>query len=126
GLKFLGELRKQRYDVSINTHPQSRIHYRIVARVISARLRLSHTYDNSFWLDRLLVNRRIPQDYERHSIENTLRFLDVLAARPALPAHEYEIFLTQAELAWANEWIATEHLTGHKLLGIHVGSGGTK
>ena len=125
-LKFLGELRKQRYDVSINTHPQSRIHYRIVARVISARLRLSHTYDNSFWLDRLLVNRRIPQDYERHSIENTLRFLDVLAARPALPAHEYEIFLTQAELAWANEWIATEHLTGHKLLGIHVGSGGTK
>ena len=41
-LKFLLGLRKQRYDVSINTHPQSRMLYRAVAWVINARERLSH------------------------------------------------------------------------------------
>src|SRR5262245_9664606 len=35
-LKLLCGLRKKRYDVSINTHPQSRIHYRMVARLIGA------------------------------------------------------------------------------------------
>jgi ADP-heptose:LPS heptosyltransferase len=125
-LKFLGRLRKENYDVSINTHPQSRIHYRFVARVVNARLRLSHKYDNSFWLDRFLVNRVIAQDYQRHSIEHNLRFLDLLGARRALPAYEYEIFLTAAELAWAEQWIAAEKLAGRRMLGIHVGSGGTK
>src|SRR5438445_7786111 len=46
-LKYLSQLRRNRYDVSINTHPQSRIHYRLVARLISARTRLSHQYDNA-------------------------------------------------------------------------------
>src|SRR5215475_13406787 len=31
-LKYLAGLRKERYDFSINTHPQSRIHYRLVSR----------------------------------------------------------------------------------------------
>src|SRR5438876_7947945 len=30
-LKFLWQLRQNHYDFSINTHPQSRIHYRAVA-----------------------------------------------------------------------------------------------
>src|SRR5437879_2746762 len=40
-LQFLTRLRQNRYDISINTHPQSRIHYRLVAWVINARLRFS-------------------------------------------------------------------------------------
>jgi heptosyltransferase-2 len=43
-----------------------------------------------------------------------------------LPTHEYEIYLSPAELAWAEEWIAGQKLAGRKILGIHVGSGGTK
>src|SRR5438874_11642280 len=45
-LKFLFGLRRERYDASFNTHPQSRVHYRLVARIIGARTRLSHRYDN--------------------------------------------------------------------------------
>jgi ADP-heptose:LPS heptosyltransferase len=72
------------------------------------------------------VNRAIPQDYQRHSIENNLRFLDFLDVKPVLPAHEYEIFLASAELAWAEEWVAGQQLAGRQMLGMHVGSGGTK
>src|ERR1051326_1326693 len=125
-LAFLSGLRGNRYDVSINTHPQSRAHYRFVAPFINAPLRISHEYDHSSGLDRLLVNRSLKQNYERHSIENNLALLDFLGAKPKLPAHEYELYLSEAELKWAQEFLAAEKLTGRKLLGVHVGSGGTK
>src|SRR5436190_5469420 len=54
-LKFLLGLRGQGYDISFNTHPQSRVAYRGVARFIGARVRVSHLYDNRSALDRFLV-----------------------------------------------------------------------
>lgn len=113
-----------RYKVSINTHPQSRIQYRMVARLIGASTRISHEYDNVNALDPLLVNRTLKQDYSRHAIENNLALLPFLGAQPKLPRHDYEIYLTQAELDWAEQF--AKGLRGRKFLGLHVGSGGTK
>lgn len=124
--QFLRMLRKQRYDVSFNTHPQSRIHYRIVARLINAKLRVSHEYENFGFLDRLLVNRVLPQNYNQHAIENNLAMLRFLNAEPYVPKHGYELFLTPAEHRWAEEFIAKNNLQGRPLVGMHVGSGGTK
>lgn len=125
-LAFLSQLRKNRYTFSINTHPQSRAHYRIVARIINAPIRISHQYDHSTVLDRLLVNRSLKQSYERHSIENNLALLEYLGAKPKLHRHEYELYLSDAELNWAREFLDSVNLSSRKLLGIHVGSGGTK
>jgi len=124
-LRFLCGLRR-RYDVSINTHPQSRIQYRMVARVIGASTRISHEYDNVGVLDRLLVNRSLKQDYSRHSIENNLALLSFLGVKPKLPRHDYEIYLSSAEADFAEQVVAANNLRGRKLLGLHVGSGGTK
>ena len=126
GLRFLWQLRRRHYDVSINTYPQSRIAYRFVARFINARVRISHEYDNGSRLDRLLVNRTLAQDYERHSIDNNLACLACLGARAVLAEHDYELYLSPAELAWAQEFIAAQQLSGRPVLGLHVGSGGTK
>jgi ADP-heptose:LPS heptosyltransferase len=123
---FLSPLRRNKYDVSINTHPQSRIHYRFVARIINAPLRISHQYDHSSVLDRLLINRSLKQSYERHCIENNLALLELLGVKPRLHRHEYELYLSEAELNWAREFLDAEKLSGRKLFGIHVGSGGTK
>jgi heptosyltransferase-2 len=125
-LRFLWWLRRRHYDVSINTYPQSRLAYRGVARAIGARLRLSHLYDNASPLDRWLVNRTLAQDYQRHSIENNLACLECLGAKPALAEHDYELYLSPAETAWAEAFIAAEQLAGRPVLGLHVGSGGTK
>src|SRR5262249_46810137 len=65
-LKFLWSLRRHKYDVSINAHPQGKIHYRIVARIIGAAKRISHNYHHSEWYSRLLGDHTIPQDYEKH------------------------------------------------------------
>ena len=125
-LRFLWSLRRNRYDVSINTHPQSRIHYRIAARIVGAPVRISHEYECFGWLDRRLVNQTLPQDYTRHSIENNLDVLPLLGVKKMLPSHEMEIFLTPDEEKWADEFLVKNKLTGQKILGVHVGSGGTK
>lgn len=124
-LRFLLELRKHRFDISINTHPQSRMAYRAVARIVGARLRLSHLYDNANLLDRLLVNRVMPQDYTIHGVENNLRLLRLLGKNPSLTS-PCEVFLTPAEEQWAEDFIVRNNLAVQKRLGIHVGSGGTK
>ena len=125
-LTFLWPLRRNRYDVSINTHPQARIHYRIAARMAGAPLRISHEYECFGWLDRKLVNKILPQDYSRHSIENNFDVLPLIGAKVKLPSHEMEIFLKPDEEKWADEFLVKNKLAGEKVLGVHVGSGGTK
>ncbi len=125
-LRFLWSLRREHYDVSINTHPQSRIHYRIAARIVGATTRISHEYECFGWLDRQLVNRTLAQDYARHSIENNFDVLALLGAQKKLPSHEIEIFLKPDEENFADEFLTKHKLAGRKTLGIHVGSGGTK
>jgi heptosyltransferase-2 len=125
-LKFLWSLRRERYDLAINTHPQSRAHYRVTAMVVGAQVRISHEYDRFNWLDRWLVTCTLPQDYTRHSIENNLDVLALIGAQKKLPAHEMEIFLKPEEEKFADEFLAKHRLAGQKILGIHVGSGGTK
>jgi ADP-heptose:LPS heptosyltransferase len=125
-LGFLWSLRRNRYDVSINTHPQSRMHYRIAARIVGAPVRISHEYECFNWLDRKLVNKVLPQDYTRHSIESNFDVLPLIGAKKKLPSHEIEIFLKPDEEEWAGEFLAKNKLAGQKILGVHVGSGGTK
>ncbi|HEY5345659.1 MAG TPA: glycosyltransferase family 9 protein, partial [Verrucomicrobiae bacterium] len=109
-----------------NTHPQSRIHYRIAAWLVGAQVRISHEYDRFNWLDRWLVTGTLPQDYTRHSIENNFDVLPLIGAQKKLPAHEMEFFLTPSEERFADDFLVKHKLFGQKILGIHVGSGGTK
>jgi len=125
-LRFLWSLRREHYQLSINTHPQSRIHYRIAAFLAGAPVRLSHEYEGFTWLDRWLVTGTLPQDYTCHAAENNLAILPLIGAQRKLPAHELELFLSPAEEKWADDFLARTGLTGKKWLGIHVGSGGTK
>lgn len=125
-LRYIGQLRRIGYDISINVHTQGRIHYRVVARLIGAPIRLSHQYDHHGWLDRWLVNRTAPEDYTVHSVENNNRLLSLLGKTPVLPKHELEVFLNPEEKQWAADW-ANRYLPADKVcLGVHVGSGGTK
>jgi ADP-heptose:LPS heptosyltransferase len=68
----------------------------------------------------------LPQDYTRHSIENNFDVLPLLGAQKKLPVHEIEIFLTPKEEKWADDFLVQHKLAGCRLLGVHVGSGGTK
>lgn len=125
-LPFLNQLRRRRYDISINVHTLGRIHYRAVARFIGATLRLSHEYEGHGLLDRLLVNRTLPQDYTVHSVENNNRLLSLMNKAPVLATHDFEVFIKPEEFAWADDYAAAHQLAGRRILGLHIGSGGTK
>lgn len=125
-LRFLVALRKRNFDVSINTLPQSRVQYRVVARLINAALRVSHDYDHARWLTPWLIHRTIAPDYSAHCVENNLALLDLIGARRKLEKPDYELFLTAAEQEWAETFVAQHGLNQYSLLGVHVGSGGTK
>jgi len=124
--KLLRQLRRQRYDVSINTYPQGRIEYRITARLINAAQRLSHRYERHSWIDNRLVNRTIEQDYEIHCIENNLNLLKLLGLTPPSRPVPNEVFLSAADQQWAKDFLAQHQLAGKTLLAVHVGSGKTK
>ncbi|HET7623884.1 MAG TPA: glycosyltransferase family 9 protein [Verrucomicrobiae bacterium] len=119
-------MRRQHYDISINTHPQSRIHYRIIARAVAAPIRVSHVYENFGMLDRFLVNRVILQNYAVHTAEQNLALLPLIGAKVLLNEHSLEIFLSDSDEKWADDFLASNNLAGRKILGIHAGSGGTK
>jgi ADP-heptose:LPS heptosyltransferase len=125
-LQILSRLRRRHYDVSLNTYPQGKIQYRLVARFIHARQRLSHRYENHGWKDGWLVNRTVPQDYQRHSVENNMKFLELLGVEPKLARHESEVFLTEAEHNWAAGFVHQHLLVGKYIIGMHVGSSKTK
>jgi len=125
-LPFLFSVRRNAYDVSINTHPQSRRHYRVISRIIGAPIRVSHCYESFGPIDRLLVNRLLPQDYQRHSVELNLDTLKLLDKQPRLSPHSLELFLSSEDEQWADQFLKEQKLGGKKMLGIHAGSGGTK
>jgi heptosyltransferase-2 len=125
-VRFLWSLRKEHYQLSINTHPQSRIHYRIAAWLAGADVRVSHEYECFTWLDRWLVTGTLPQDYTRHSIENNFDVLALIGTKKKLASHVMEFFLDPADEQFADAFLAKNKLTDKKILGIHVGSGGTK
>lgn len=125
-LRFVASLRAERFELSLNLHPQGRREYRWIARLIGARERLSHSYENHGWLDERLVTRSLPQDYGIHCVDNNLRLLGLIGLRPRLTRHDYELHLTEAERDVAGAAVRTLGLEGRRWLGVHVGSGGTK
>ncbi len=126
-LPFLLKLRHKRYDLSLNAHTQGRLAYRAVATVIGARRRVGHAYTNTSFLDRQwFMHAMVPEDYAVHSIENNNRLLPLVGARTRLKSHEMELFLTPAEEQFARDYLSANHLTHQRILGVHVGSGGTK
>jgi ADP-heptose:LPS heptosyltransferase len=125
-IRFLLSLRRERYQLSINTHPQSRIHYRVAAFLAGAQVRISHEYECFSFFDRWLVTASLPQDYQRHSIENNFDVLPLIGAQRKLPVHEMEFFLEPGDERFADDFLTKHKLFGKKILGIHVGSGGTK
>jgi len=125
-LKKLLALRKERYDVSFNAHPQSRTEYRMIARLIGAKKRCSHSYDCSSPIDSLLINHLLPQSYNLHSVENNRRLLaGIFTLDPAF-VPGLEIFLTSSEKELARNFKNQGFLRDRFKLGFHVGSGGTK
>ncbi len=125
-LRYLLKLRKESYHITLNTYPQSKVQYRGIARLLGADLRASHSYDNRSWIDGWMVNREIPQSYDRHSVDQNLALLGLIGDVPLRSTHRTELYLSPEESRWAEEYREAKGLRNKVLVGFHVGSGTTK
>jgi ADP-heptose:LPS heptosyltransferase len=125
-LLFCKRLSKKKYDVSINTYPQSKIEYRLVAKIINAKLRLSHKYDRWSFIEDILVNKVIEQDYNIQCAENNLNLLKLLDKKKKVKNHRYGIYFSKNEEEVADNFIRKNKLENKILIGFHVGSSSTK
>ncbi|MBL9169034.1 MAG: glycosyltransferase family 9 protein [Verrucomicrobiales bacterium] len=124
--RYLLQLRREGYDITLNTYPQSKAEYRLIARILGAAVRVSHRYDNRAWYDGWLVNREIPQTYDRHSVDQNLALLSLIGDRPQLTEHRTQLVLSAEERGWAERMLTDRGLQNQVLVGFHVGSGKTK
>lgn len=125
-LSFCLNLRKENYDLSINTHPQSKTQYRLVSFMIGAKRRLSHSYDKRSLFDGLFINKLLKQDYSLHSADNNLNLLKFLKIERIDYSNPYKIYLNEENKKSANSFIKENNLTKKTLFGISVGTGKTK
>jgi lipopolysaccharide heptosyltransferase II len=123
-LSTLLRLRRERYDVSINCFPSNRWQFNIVAGIIGAKLRITHSYldgNRMAWL----MNSKIPADESLHDIEQNMRLLNVIDSKtqsdsPAPPV----IFALRDEHGQrVGEWLRSERLENRRLVGLHVARG---
>jgi len=120
-LRFFQSLRRERYQLSINAHPQGPRLYRVAAWLAGAEVRISHEYERFSWLDRLLVTGTLPQDYSRHSIENNFDVLPLIGAGKKLASHEMEFHLEPGDEQLADAFLAEYKLSGQKISGSSAG-----
>jgi len=125
-LLFLFKLKRNKYDVSINTYPQSKIQYRIVSKIINSKKRIGHIYDNYCFLDKFLLTDKINQDYNLHFIENNLNLLKPLKLKLNFKKHNYKIYFSKLNKENAKKFIIENNLKDKELFGVSIGSGKTK
>ncbi|HWF43576.1 MAG TPA: glycosyltransferase family 9 protein [Candidatus Kapabacteria bacterium] len=126
-LKFVSDLRRLRFDISINIYPQNRREYNLIAFLIGAKRRLGIRYrrrdpQNLSWLNTttLLENDLL------HCVEQNVRLLTLLGIEhglneATLPALRLNV--SNDHVAFADNWYHTHGLTGNELLiGFHAGT----
>ncbi|MDP4200835.1 MAG: glycosyltransferase family 9 protein [Bacteroidota bacterium] len=126
-LKFVSDLRKMRFDISINIYPQNRREYNLIAFLIGAKQRIGVRYrrrdpQNLSWLN----TKTILEDDTLHCVEENVRLLSLIdipheLGESSLPP--LRLTLSEKHLAFADQWCKS-HLRGDEqlLIGFHAGT----
>jgi heptosyltransferase II len=126
-LRKVNELRKMKFDVSINIYPQNRREYNAIAYMIRAKKRIAMKYlrrdrQNASWLNTHVVL----EDDRYHCVEENVRLLAPLGIEPELTETSLpglRLNLDEKHLAFARNWYSHQKLEGKKLIiGMHAGT----
>lgn len=122
GLRYIWNLRREKYDMVINGYPSNRAEYNIVAKILG-KSQAGHKYlhfniGNLFFLNKIIVK----ENKERHPVLENIAIAKAIGADG--PVSEKLLFpLLDTELKESVKWINTHELKGRKLIGFHAGSG---
>jgi heptosyltransferase II len=126
-LSKVNELRKMKFNISINIYPQNRREYNGIAFAIKAKKRIAMRYlrrdrQNASWLNTDVVL----EDDRYHCVEENVRLLEPLGItaelnEASLPA--LRLTLDEKHLKFGREWYAEQNLDEKKvIIGMHAGT----
>ena len=124
-LRFVLKMRKEKYDLSLVAYPSNRFRPNVINFLIGARRRLGHVYEiNTLTsLSFLLYTDRVPIHPERHTIDENLKFLELLWVDPSPLERTMTFSLTDGEKTFAQRFLKERGITSHDLvIGVHAGS----
>jgi heptosyltransferase II len=123
-LKEIREIRKNKYDVSINTYPANRFEYNFLNFLLGAKKRIAHHYTHTnFFRFEFLNSVLIDEVKDRH---NVLQNFEIVRALVEIPSDEkaenMEIQLRKDDIAAAQKWIKEINPENKIVVGFHAGS----
>jgi heptosyltransferase-2 len=127
GLKFLRELRKEKFDLSINIYPQNRREYNLITLLIGAKERIAVRYrrrdpQNLSWLN----TKTVLEDDRLHCVEENVRLLSLIGIQHELSDEHLpplRLTLSEQHEQFGENWYKKNLHGDEKLLiGFHAGT----
>ncbi|HET6401982.1 MAG TPA: glycosyltransferase family 9 protein [Candidatus Kapabacteria bacterium] len=126
-LRFVNNLRKEHFDISINVYPQNRREYNLIAFLIGAKQRFAIRYrrrdpQNLSWLN----TKTLLEDDTLHCVEENVRLLTLLGIRhelneASLPPLRFNMAPNHDE--FREQWCREHNISSDRpLLGMHAGT----
>ena len=123
-LRHVINLRKNRYDASLNVYPSNRKEYNIINFLIGARLKIAHRYNNLSAREfDFLNNRLVKETKDLHNVIENFNLICQLA--PHAKSDELgrlEIYIPLEDEIWATKYCINNKLTDKLIIGFHAGS----
>jgi heptosyltransferase II len=123
-LKEIRFIRKNKYDILINTYPANRLEYNVLGFLLGAKKKIAHHYlHTNFFRFEFLNNILIDEVKDRH---NVLQNFEVAHALIDLPPDEkagnMEIRLKEDDILQAQKWFKEINPDNKLIVGFHAGS----
>jgi len=121
-LKTLWQLRKNHYDYSVTAFPSNKWEYNVLALLIGAKERVTHSYQ-CCWLGTLsfLQNKKIPAIEGIHDVEQNMNLLEVFNINPEREARILSFHISDKDKEFAEKFLKKKKLENDFLVGIHPG-----
>lgn len=122
-LKVIGDIRKEKYDISILVFPSNHYKYRIVHFLTGAKRRFGISYLEKIFPDlAFLSGRLLKEDRSLHAIEQNFRLFEYALETKLERTYRMSINLNDTDRQTAESFIIGKGLENKTLIGLHPGS----
>ena len=122
-LHYIFELRKKKYDISINVYPSNRKEYNIINFLIGAKKRLSTTYLRCDFSNLgFLNNVRVQEDDMTHNVVTNFKLVQKLSNKINVDIPDLELILSDDNNHFADDFLLRHNIKNSDIIiGFHTG-----
>ncbi len=127
GLRYVWDLRREGFDISIMPFPSNRLEYNVVNWLVGHRWRAAHRYQHqsgqNLWF---LNNIVVTEDGHRHNVEENLRLVRAICEQlkisvPDVPHPELKLVLTAEDEQYGESFLSQHGINRETILfGFHT------